>query len=234
MFRRVTGFVLMLFAFLLISVSLLPWFSATTYAAGLKVFADSSGIRIVSGEPVFDLDNFAPGDSATTNLEVVNESSEIFSLAISAEIEEGAGPLKEKLWIAIDGVYDGPLGSLERIDLGSFPAGARKSFPIEILLPRDTGNECQGLAVTIRFRIGQLSGGGPPGADPEEPVLPVEREDPSGPADDNLAGSGDELGKLDPVLPVTGTNSDLLLPLGLALFLIGLLLFSSADKKQAE
>ena len=79
MLRKVTGFVIMLCAFLLISGGLLPGIPVA-YATDFTVVADSSGIRIVSGEPIFGIENMAPGDRKNAALEVVNNSSESFIL----------------------------------------------------------------------------------------------------------------------------------------------------------
>lgn len=236
----------MLFAFLLISMSLLPW-APVTYAAGFKVLADSSGIRIISDEPVFSFDNMAPGDSAPIDLEVVNESNESYSLAISADVEEGDRPLYDKLTVIVRGEedkYSGPLCGLQKINLGSFPAESTRSLHMTLTLPVDAGNELQELAVRLKFRLYQVQGEppGPGGEDlpvapfypgqPEEPVQPEEpgpgvSEEP--PADEDNPGS-----YADPELPVTGTQLDLLLPLGLILFLIGLLILGSAKKEQKK
>ncbi|HBI57350.1 MAG TPA: hypothetical protein DG577_05385 [Firmicutes bacterium] len=224
----------MLFAFLLISVSLLPW-APVTYASGFKVLADSSGIRIISDEPVFSFDNMAPGDSAPIDLEVVNESNESYSLAISADVEEGDRPLYDKLTVIVRGEedkYSGPLCGLQKINLGSFPAESTRSLHMTLTLPVDAGNELQELAVRLKFHLYQVQGE-PPGSGGEAPPNPVvpsypgQPEEP--PADEDNPGS-----YADPELPVTGTQLDLLLPLGLILFLIGLLILGSAKKEQKK
>ncbi|MDD3072911.1 MAG: hypothetical protein PHS56_00555 [Eubacteriales bacterium] len=227
-------------------MSLLPW-APVTYAAGFKVLADSSGIRIISDEPVFSFDNMAPGDSAPIDLEVVNESNESYSLAISADVEEGDRPLYERLTVIVKGEedkYSGPLCGLQKINLGSFPAESTRSLHMTLTLPVDAGNELQELAVRLKFRLYQVqgeppgSGGGyPPGFDepsdpgqPEEPgdgdsEQPEEIEQPEAPKDHPSRGTE---------LPVTGTKVNLLLPLGLILFLIGLLILGSAKKEQKK
>ena len=254
----------MLFAFLLISMSLLPW-APVTYAAGFKVLADSSGIRIISEEPVYSFDNMAPGDSADINLEVENESKESYSLAISADVEEGSSePLYETLSIAIIGEeekYSGPLSGLQKIDLGSFAAESTRNLSMTLTLPTDAGNELQGLSVKIIFHLYQVEDSEPPGPGVDDPPGPDEPpgpggDDPSGPdeppgpggddppgPDEPPGPGGDDPGqstepKEDPSgeteLPVTGTKIDLLLPIGLILFLIGLLILGSAKKEQTE
>lgn len=245
--RRVTGFLLMLFAFLLISMSLSPW-APVTYAAGFKVLADSSGIRIISNEPVCSFDNMAPGDSAPIDLEVVNESNESYSLAISADVEEGDRPLYERLTVIVKGEedkYSGPLCGLQKINLGSFPAESTRSLHITLTLPVDAGNELQELAVRLKFRLYQVQGE-PPGSggeappnpvvpsNPGQPEEPVQPEEP-GPGSEEPPADEDNPGSYaDPELPVTGTQLDLLLPLGLILFLIGLLILGSAKKEQKK
>lgn len=200
----------MLCAFLLISVCLLPWMPA--YAADFKVVATNSGISIVSGEPIFGIANMAPGDRQLSTLVVENHSSQSFILAISADVTEGDGVFHGGLDITIPGIYSGPLSGLQMVELDTFVPGSKLSFPMEVSLPTAAGNQYQGLEVTVRFRITLLSSG-PPG--PEDPDLPA----------------GPDPEKPDPGLPVTGTNIYWLLPLGLVLFLVGLLLLSS-DRKE--
>jgi hypothetical protein len=206
MFRKVTGFIVMLCAFLLISVSMLPW-AQVNAASGFKVYADDSGIWVVSGDPEFCLENLAPGDSASASLEVENKSSQSFTLAISTEFigDDSSKALFENLCIDIKDCYTGPLGGCQGNILGVFAAGCTERVPLEISLPQGTGNECQGKEVTVRFRITQLG-------DPENPFEPGEH----------------------PELPVTGTDVNFLLPLGLIMFLSGLLLMCSARSRQEK
>ena len=202
----------------------------------------------------------APGDSAVIDLEVVNESKESYSLAISADVEEGDDrPLFEKLTIVIRGEeekYSGPLSGLDKINLGSFAAESTRSLHMTLSLPVDAGNELQALAVSIKFQLYQVqdseppgSGGGyPPGSDvPSDPGQPGEpgdgdSEQPGEPGDGDSEQPG-EIGQpeapedhpsRDTELPVTGTKVNLLLPLGLILFLIGLLILGSSKKEQKE
>ena len=239
---------IMLFAFLLISMSLSPW-APVTYAAGFKVLADSSGIRIISEEPAYSFGNMAPGDSAVIDLEVVNESKESYSLAISADVEEGDDrPLFEKLTIVIKGEeekYSGPLSGLDKINLGSFAAESTRSLHMTLSLPVDAGNEFQGVAVSVKFHLYQVqdseppgSGGGyPPGSDvPSDPGQPGEPGDGDSeqPGEIGQPEAPEDHPSRDTELPVTGTKVNLLLPLGLILFLMGLLILGSAKKEQKE
>jgi len=204
MFRKVTGFIVMLCAFLLISVSVLPWVPVNA-AADFKVYADESGAWIVNGEPELCIENMAPGSYACAFLEVENKSSETITLAICAEFMGGCRTLFENLCIDIKDCYTGPLGGCQGNILGVFAAGCTERVPLEISLPQGTGNECQGKEVTVRFRITQLG-------DPENPFEPGEH----------------------PELPVTGTDVNFLLPLGLIMFLSGLLLMCSARSRQEK
>lgn len=230
MFRKVTGFVIMLCAFLLISAGLLPWVPVT-YAADFKVVVDNEGISI-SGEPIFGIGNMAPGDRESTTLEVVNSSSESFILAISADFEGGDSCkiFYKGLQIDIGTAYSGPLSGLKEKKFGSFAPGSTNEIPMVISLPTTAGNECQDQTVTVRFRITQLSSGpsGPEDPDPPEPSDPEEPKDPDDPTEPDPKG----LGEPDPGLPVTGTNVHWLLPLGLVMFLVGLLLLGTNRKEQ--
>lgn len=205
MIRKVTGFFVMLCAFLLISVSMLPW-AQVNDASGFKVYADDSGIWVVSGDPEFCLENLAPGNSASASLEVENKSSQSFTLAISTEFigDDSSKALFENLCIGINDCYTGPLGGCQGKIIGVFAAGSTEQVPLEISLPQGAGNDCQGKEVSVRFRIIKL------------PHL----EGPEGPLD-----SGEY-----PKLPVKGTNVNCLLLLGLIVFLIGLLLTCSARR----
>lgn len=224
MFRRVTGFFVMLCAFLLISVGLLPFAPATLYAADFKVLVDSSGIEVTTDGPGLVVDNMVPGDIEVATLEVVNESSVHYNLALSADVREGDGPLYETLTVVIRGedvVYSGPLSGLQDTSLGSFAAGTTRSFQMEITLPADAGNEYQGMEVGITFTVSQLPDGSDPPVEPGTADPPDDGDKPSG----DTPGSG---------LPVTGTNLDLLLPMGLVLFLIGLMILGSARKEHNQ
>jgi hypothetical protein len=227
----------MLFAFLLISMSLSPW-APVTYAAGFKVLADSSGIRIISEEPAYSFGNMAPGDSAVIDLEVVNESKESYSLAISADVEEGDDrPLFEKLTIVIKGEeekYSGPLSGLDKINLGSFAAESTRSLHMTLSLPVDAGNEFQGVAVSVKFHLYQVEGFAPPGSGGGYPPGSDEPSDPGQPGEIGQPEAPEDHPSRDTELPVTGTKVNLLLPLGLILFLMGLLILGSAKKEQKE
>ena len=221
---------LMLFAFLLISISLSPW-APVSYAAGFKVLADSSGIRIISEEPVYSIDNLAPGDSAAVDLEVVNESKESLSLAISADVEGGSEPLYEALSVVIIGKeekYSGPLSGLQNINLGSFAAESTHSMSMTLTLPADAGNELQALSVSIKFHLYQVEDSEPPGLGGDDPSGPHEPLGPNQPERPQVDLTGDNK------LPVTGIKVGMLMPLGLILFLIGLLILGSAKKEQTK
>jgi len=224
MIRRVTGFLVMLCAFLLISVGLMPRVPVT-YAAELKICADSSGIRIVSGEPTICMDNMAPGDSKEAVLIIENNSSNRYLLAVSADIEEGNVPLE----ISIGNVYVGPLSNLQGINIGSYPAGSAHTLPMEITLPMNAGNIYQGQSSKVMFRVtssiqSSSPPSGPGGGDPDDPVTGDEPGQ-----DPNLPVPVEEDPK--PVLPVTGAYLDLLIPIGLVMFLIGILLVHSDYRK---
>lgn len=202
--RKVLGYLVLLVAFLLISWSLSPW-APVTYAAGFKVLADDSGIKIISKEPVYTFDNMAPGDSTVIEIEVINESNQSCSLVISTDVVEAdAVPLYDKLQVLIKGKYSGPLSDLQKVSLGSFAASSTSSLQLVVLLPTDVGNEVQALTLSGSIVIhldAPGSGGGTP---------PEER------------------------LPVTGTRVNWLLPLGLLLFLIGLLVLVNAKNEIKE
>jgi hypothetical protein len=146
MFRKMTGFIVMLCAFLLISVGVLPWVPVNA-AADFKVYADDSGIWVVSGDPEFCLENLAPGDSASASLEVENKSSQSFTLAISTEFigDDSSKALFENLCIDIKDCYTGPLGGCQGNILGVFAAGCTERVPLEISFPR-------GRAMNVRAR----------------------------------------------------------------------------------
>jgi len=193
----------------MISVGLFPWAPARTFAAGFKIQADSTGVRVVDGAPIV-MDEMAPGDIALISLEVVNDSTEDFILAISSDIGEGNGSLYDKLIVVIKGeaeVYNGALSGLQEFQFGNFFAGTTQVFSMEIILPSDAGNEYQGLAVNYTFKI-------------------VE-------SDDDLVH---EIPSPNPntSLPVSGTNLNFLLPLGLILFLMGLLLLCLPMRKKLK
>ena len=233
MLRKVTGFVIMLCAFLLISVGLLPRIPVA-HATDFKVVADSSGICIVSGEPIFDIENTAPGDRKNAALEVVNNSSESFILAISADFEgdDSCKLFYEGLQIDIGTAYSGPLSGLKAKKLGSFAPGSMELVPMEISLPTTAGNECQGQTITVRFRIYQLSDAPPQDPGDLDPIDPSDPEEPKdiqpGPTEPDPKDPEER----EPSLPVTGTNVHWLLPLGLVMFLVGLLLLGTHRKEQ--
>ncbi len=192
----------MLFAFLLIALSLLPW-APITGTAGYKVLADDLGIRIISGEPDYVFTNMAPGDSVEIELEVVNESSQSYSLAISVAVEEGDGAVNEKFFIVIMGEeekYSGPLSGLQEISLGSFSAGSTNSLQMLVSLPTDAGNDMQAMTIKQSLDLYQIVSSG--------------EETPGG------------------KLPVTGTKISWLLPVGLILLVLGLMLLGLAKKEQ--
>jgi LPXTG-motif cell wall-anchored protein len=200
--KRVTGYLLLLFAFLLIALSLLPW-APITGIAGYKVLADDSGIRIISGEPDYVFTNMAPGDYTVIDLEIDNESNQFYSLAIGVAVEEGDGPLYEEFFIVIMGEeekYSGPLSGLQEISLGSFSAGSTNSLQMLVSLPTDAGNDMQDMTVKISFDLYQIVSSG--------------EETPGG------------------KLPVTGTKISWLLPVGLILLVLGLMLLGLAKKEQ--
>ena len=242
MFRRVTGFVTMLCAFLLISAGLLPWAPAV-YASEFKVLADSSGVRIVTGEPLFGMNNMAPGDTFGFDLEVVNDSEDAFSLAISSNIDGDSNSLFESLEVSLTRVdtvlYQGPLSGLQDLGLGIFSAGSEADIQIEIQLPTSAGNECQGMSIDVRFQMtkspvgpGPVVPGEPPGIGDVAPDEP----DPVDPPDDGGGDPGDGIGDVapdepDPVLPVTGTSLNFLVPSGTVMFLLGILILRSAEKR---
>lgn len=268
MSRRLTGFLMMLYSFLLILVGLLNWNPVT--AAELTVYADSTGIWIVSGAPEFGMINMAPGDSVATTLHIINDSTKKYSLGISADVAEGDKLLYDGLVISIGDTCFAPLSKLQRVELGSFAAGSKQSYSMRVALPPEAGNRYQDCAVTVKFQILQLNKqpapeyppdapvpdnpGKPVGASwpdapgvpdapdvPDEPVAPDVPDTPEGPDAPDAPDGPDAPGAPDspdapdtPVqeLPVRGSKGDWLLPLGLILFLMGLLLARSARKEQ--
>ena len=100
MFGKVAGFVMMLCAFLLITIGLVR--VPATYAASFILYADSSGISISGDGPLFDLSNMAPGDSASAAFRVENRRDTSIVLKISAETEgEGTDPFYQSLWVEV-------------------------------------------------------------------------------------------------------------------------------------
>lgn len=202
--RKIVGFTLLVCALALIFVGLGR--APLTHAAGFTVSATGDGITLSGGDPLFAIDNMAPGDSAAASLQVTNKSDQAIKLTISAlgESEAGHG-FFNRLWVNVAG-YSGPLRDLDQVALATVAAGAQVDIPITVLLPRATGNTSQGQAARVRFALSLFS---------------------QGPTDKPGGQPGQEL-------PLTGAQADPLLPLGLALFVISILLLCPKDKQSRQ
>lgn len=108
------------------------------------------------GQAVLVVEDLLPGESGsgTVTIENVGDSAGVFSLSAGNVVDEPATPpLSAVLTLAVtDGgtaVYNGPLGDLGTVDLGTWEAGESHDFTLTVTFAASAGNEYQGAKTTV-------------------------------------------------------------------------------------
>ena len=127
------------------------------FAASLDIIGDRFGISLLQDDPLFNMENFAPGDIENSTVTVKNSGDYPFLLSIDSKKESGDELLFKNLVFTIkntDGTlsyYCGPLKGLKNVELGSILQGGEKKLNLSISFPTELGNEFQGKTLSMAF-----------------------------------------------------------------------------------
>lgn len=125
------------------------------FSSGPLLSAETGGIaRLSSG-------GFAPGQSRSATIRVSNGGSAPAGFSVSSQVVDrvapGRAPLSEALILRIASaatgavLYDGPVGQMAHLGLGTIAAGAQRAYRFTVTLPGSVGNEAQGSSLRAGF-----------------------------------------------------------------------------------
>ncbi len=128
--------------------------SAQVFASGSLLAPDASGAAQLS------VSGLVPGQSRSATVRVLNPgSAAAFSLSsrVIDRIAPGGTALSSALRLKIEAagsgttVYSGPLGTMPRLPLGDFAAGAQRAYRFTVSLPASAGDAIAGSAASAAF-----------------------------------------------------------------------------------
>lgn len=132
------------------------------------------GIEIIPDDQLFNVDNMAPGGTATRRLTVKNTGEDSFKYNVVVEFKEGSKLLYDNLNIKIKDItsgilkYEGKLMDLNTVRLGILPRNEQSDLDFIVDFPSESGNEYQRLSTSFILVIGAEQDISDP-----DPVIPV-------------------------------------------------------------
>ncbi len=155
---------------LLVAVGILAVALPVAFGSGAKgagvdpVQVFSSGPLVAaetSGGGQLSVGSMVPGESRSAIIRVSNANSSPVALGLAVRTVDrvGAGgvALSDAMTLRVEAaaggpaLYDGPIGQMRRLGLGSTPAGAEHAYRFTVTLPQDVGNEVQGSSMRAGF-----------------------------------------------------------------------------------
>jgi hypothetical protein len=155
----------------------------------LAVTARATGPIVANdleGSAILHADALAPGETTSGEVTIRNagDAPGAFTLSPTAATDAGAppaGPLSGVLDLTVTDisgatpatVFDGKLGALSRLALGTFPAGASHRYRFELTypagIPAEIDNAYQGASTSVQFDWDAVAIGGTAGTTPTTP-----------------------------------------------------------------
>jgi spore coat-associated protein N len=124
--------------------------AASTYATGTLKQINSK-----ANAAIFDVGNLKPGDSVVGQVTITNSGSlpAVFSLTEVSPSNgfANAANLKMKVTEGSNVVFEGTFGQLGTKPLGTFAAGAAKTYTFTTTLDANAGNEEQGKTASASY-----------------------------------------------------------------------------------
>lgn len=160
------GILLIVSSFLLINSGVLRGVKGTARAVGDL----SIDWGVPEGNPIFEVNNFAPGQTESRDVDVTNDATTIRPVGVRGIETDELGDLADKLLltISVDGtdLYGGASGTKtlsefftessgpDGIELLNVNPGVTKTIVFDVLFDPQAGNEFQNTRVVIDLRIG--------------------------------------------------------------------------------
>lgn len=149
----------------ILAVALPVAFGSGAKGAGVdpvQVFSSGSLVAAeTSGGGQLSIGSMVPGESRLATIRVSNANSGPVELSLAVRAVDQVGPagvaLSDAMTLRIEAaaggpvLYDGPIGQMQRLGMGSTPAGAAHAYRFTVTLPRDVGNEVQGSSMSAGF-----------------------------------------------------------------------------------
>lgn len=187
------------------TATLLVTLAMALAAIGLAVAAPGGGepawaqVRLASGvaqvgnsragEAVVTATGMRPGDSTSGTVTIGNagDAAGRFSVAVTdvdGALLAGAVRLDVRAQGASAAAYEGPLGEVGDVDLGTIAPGEERTYEVRLTLPSGVGNLLQGaeLSFGLTWRATTATAPPTPPAPPTAPLTPSTPSTPSTPA----------------------------------------------------
>jgi hypothetical protein len=149
----------------ILAVALPVAFGSGAKGAGVdpvRVFSSGSLVAAeTSGGGQLSIGSMVPGESRSATIRVSNANSSAVGLSLAVRAVDQVGPagvaLSDAMTLRVETaaagpvLYDGPIGQMQRLGLGSTPTGAEHAYRFTVTLPQDVGNEVQGSSMRASF-----------------------------------------------------------------------------------
>lgn len=106
---------------------------------------------------LFDLTNMKPGDSITRNLSIENNGNQDFNYIASSKFLSGSEIFYNKLDLIVEDknglIYQGKLFEFDKLSPRLLNSNQNENLTFFIKMPRDLGNEFQGLDTEFQIKL---------------------------------------------------------------------------------
>ncbi|PFE04027.1 hypothetical protein COE15_09415 [Bacillus cereus] len=123
-----------------------------------QVYAEERREIDISLEPkevLFHVSNMKPGDWANRSIRISNDGTKKLSYSIKSEVSEGSTKLYEALKVTVkekqEVLYEGSLKELQSMENRTLVADRTDELIYTIHVPKELGNEYQGLQTIVKF-----------------------------------------------------------------------------------
>lgn len=123
-----------------------------------QVYAEERREIDISLEPkevLFHVSNMKPGDWANRSIRISNDGTKKLSYSIKSEVSEGSTKLYEALKVTVkekqEVLYEGTLKELQSMENRTLAADRTDELIYTIHVPKELGNEYQGLQTIVKF-----------------------------------------------------------------------------------
>lgn len=123
-----------------------------------QVYAEERREIDISLEPkevLFHVSNMKPGDWANRSIRISNDGTKKLSYSIKSEVSEGSTKLYEALKVTVkdkqEVLYEGSLKELQSMENRTLAADRTDELIYTIHVPKELGNEYQGLQTIVKF-----------------------------------------------------------------------------------
>jgi spore coat-associated protein N len=132
-------------------------FSEQTHSKNNQFAAGAAGLQVSKPGAIVDATNMKPGDSRTGDVEVTN-TGERARLSVTVKGTAAAPALAAALNLKITTrgapgtvLYNGPLGSAGRVELGTFVRDEKGAWTFELSLPSNADLSISGTTLDATF-----------------------------------------------------------------------------------